>query len=97
MWLLHLKGHLSIWSKYCTKTYLSCRIDQVGPEEEAKARVEFIPTAEGTCLLVVKFESDKLSNITNSVNIVVTKPVSSEDWNALSLVNVLLVVCFVRL
>lgn len=50
---------------------LSCRVDPVGPQEEAKARMELRPTTVGLCMLVVKFKSDKLSNINNSLNILV--------------------------
>lgn len=50
---------------------LSCSVDPVGPQEEAKARIEFKPTTVGTCMLVVRFKSDKLSNINNSLNIIV--------------------------
>lgn len=46
-------------------------IEPVGPKEEAKARVEFKPSTVGTCMLVVRFNSDKLSNVNSSLNIVV--------------------------
>lgn len=49
----------------------SCSIDPVGPQEQAKARIEFKPTTVGTCVLVVRFKSDKLSNINNALNILV--------------------------
>lgn len=66
-------------SQYCTEKCLSCRIDPVGPREEAKARVEFKPITEGTRTLAVKFKSDKLCNVHSSRRIVVKKPLPSED------------------
>ncbi|XP_075882355.1 protein-glutamine gamma-glutamyltransferase 2-like [Nelusetta ayraudi] len=48
---------------------IETRIEPVGPKEEAKARVEFKPTTAGTCMLVVRFKSDKLSNVNQSLNI----------------------------
>lgn len=65
-------------SQYCTEMCLSCRVDPVGPKEEAKARVELKPTTEGTYMLVAKFKSDKLFNIHNSLNIDV-KPLPLAD------------------
>ncbi|XP_075882356.1 protein-glutamine gamma-glutamyltransferase 2-like [Nelusetta ayraudi] len=57
---------------------IETRIKPLCPKEEAKARVEFTPTTAGTCMLVVRFKSDKLSNVNRSLNIDVKEPLPSE-------------------
>lgn len=49
----------------------SCSIGTVEPKQEAKASVEFVPTAVGSSVLMVSFDSDKLRSIKNSINIIV--------------------------
>uniref|UniRef100_A0A3Q3IJQ2 protein-glutamine gamma-glutamyltransferase n=1 Tax=Monopterus albus TaxID=43700 RepID=A0A3Q3IJQ2_MONAL len=43
----------------------------VGPKQEAKARLEFTPTAAGSSVLLVNFDSDKVRNIKSFINVVV--------------------------
>lgn len=47
------------------------RTGAVGPKEEAKASVEFSPSSSGSTVLLVNFDSNKLSNIKSFVNVVV--------------------------
>uniref|UniRef100_A0A3Q3IH57 Protein-glutamine gamma-glutamyltransferase 2 n=1 Tax=Monopterus albus TaxID=43700 RepID=A0A3Q3IH57_MONAL len=54
-----------------TVAYDSCRIGAVGPKQEAKARLEFTPTAAGSSVLLVNFDSDKVRNIKSFINVVV--------------------------
>uniref|UniRef100_A0A3Q3Q407 Protein-glutamine gamma-glutamyltransferase 2 n=1 Tax=Monopterus albus TaxID=43700 RepID=A0A3Q3Q407_MONAL len=46
-------------------------IGAVGPKQEAKARLEFTPTAAGSSVLLVNFDSDKVRNIKSFINVVV--------------------------
>lgn len=64
---------LSVWLMmlviYCV--YGSYRIGAVGPKQEAKASIKFSPTAVGSTVLLVNFDSDKLRNIKSFINVVV--------------------------
>ncbi|KAM9856201.1 protein-glutamine gamma-glutamyltransferase 2-like [Aulostomus maculatus] len=50
---------------------ITLKIADVGPKQEAKASVVFSPTSEGSNVLVVNFDSDKLRNIKSSINVTV--------------------------
>ncbi|XP_041801502.1 protein-glutamine gamma-glutamyltransferase 2-like isoform X2 [Chelmon rostratus] len=47
------------------------KIGAVGPKQEAKASIKFSPTAVGSTVLLVNFDSDKLRNIKSFINVVV--------------------------
>lgn len=49
--------------------YVSCRITDVGPRQEAKASIQFRPSRAGDAVLLVNFDSDKLNNIKSSINV----------------------------
>lgn len=53
------------------RVHVSCRIGDVGPRQEAKARVQFRPSKAGATVLLVNFDSDKLTNIKSFINVVV--------------------------
>ena len=48
---------------------LSCRVGTLGPQQEAKVKVDFTPTNAGLHKLLVDFDSDKLSNVKGFLNI----------------------------
>uniref|UniRef100_A0A7N6C264 Protein-glutamine gamma-glutamyltransferase 2 n=1 Tax=Anabas testudineus TaxID=64144 RepID=A0A7N6C264_ANATE len=50
---------------------ITVKTGAVGPKEEAKASVEFSPSSSGSTVLLVNFDSNKLSNIKSFVNVVV--------------------------
>ncbi|XP_041646034.1 protein-glutamine gamma-glutamyltransferase 2-like [Cheilinus undulatus] len=47
------------------------KIGAVEPKQEAKASIEFSPARAGSSVLMVNFDSNKLQNIKNSINVVV--------------------------
>lgn len=47
------------------------RIDDVGPRQEAKASVQFRPSQAGATVLLVNFNSDKLTNVRSFINVTV--------------------------
>lgn len=52
---------------------VTVKIGAVGPKEEAKASVKFTPSRAGSYMLLVKFDSDKLTNIKSFTNVVVNE------------------------
>ncbi|KAM9342745.1 protein-glutamine gamma-glutamyltransferase 2-like [Pholidichthys leucotaenia] len=50
---------------------ITAKIGSAGAKQEAKAKIEFRPTKAGSSMLLVNFDSDKLKNIKNSINIIV--------------------------
>ncbi|XP_039459984.1 protein-glutamine gamma-glutamyltransferase 2-like isoform X2 [Oreochromis aureus] len=50
---------------------ITAKIGAVGPKQEAKTTIEFIPTSAGPSVLLVNFDSDKLKNIKSFLNVVV--------------------------
>ncbi|KAJ0036185.1 hypothetical protein NQD34_004862 [Periophthalmus magnuspinnatus] len=52
---------------------ITVEVGEVGAKEEAKARVEFTPSAAGSMVLVVNFDSKELRNIKSFINVNVKK------------------------
>lgn len=50
-----------------------CRIGSVGPKQEAKASIDFIPSSAGSSVLLANFNSDKLRNIRGFIDVVVNE------------------------
>ncbi|XP_068997710.1 protein-glutamine gamma-glutamyltransferase 2-like [Embiotoca jacksoni] len=50
---------------------ITAKIGAVGAAQEAKARIEFIPSSSGSNVLLVNFDSDKLRNIRGFISVVV--------------------------
>ncbi|XP_068996653.1 protein-glutamine gamma-glutamyltransferase 2-like [Embiotoca jacksoni] len=50
---------------------ITAKIGAVGAAQEAKARIEFIPSSSGSNVLLVNFDSDKLKKIRGFISVVV--------------------------